>query len=78
MALEDTKMDENPVIAKWDELKALVVEMELDLVKNARGNAAAGLRTRKRLRTLKGVASDLVKLTLERDKAEKTAEKPVE
>ena len=73
-------MDENPVIAKWDELKALLVEAELDLVKNARGNAAAGLRTRKRLRVLKSVVSDLVKLTLERDKAEKasSAEKPIE
>lgn len=69
-------MDENTVIAKWDELKALVVEMELDLIKNAKGNAAAGLRTRKRLRVLKGMAADLVKLTLERDKAEKASEKP--
>lgn len=69
-------MDENTVIAKWDELKALVVEMELDLIKNAKGNAAAGLRTRKRLRALKGMAADLVKLTLERDKAEKASEKP--
>lgn len=66
-------MDENPVVAKWDELKALVVEIELDLVKNAKGNAAAGLRTRKRLRSLKGMVSDLVRVTLERDKAEKVS-----
>ena len=49
---------------KWRELKELVVNLEDDVMKNAGGNAAAGTRARKGLRTLKKQAADLVKLTL--------------
>jgi hypothetical protein len=42
----------------------LVASLETDVAKNASGNAAAGTRARKGLRTLKKNASDLVKLTL--------------
>ena len=49
---------------KWQELKELVVSLEDDVMKNAGGNAAAGTRARKGLRTLKQQAADLVKLTL--------------
>lgn len=68
-------MEENDVMAKWNDLKSLIESLELDVMKNAKGVAAAGVRARKGLRTLKARASELVKLTVERDKVkpEKTA-----
>ena len=66
---------DNSVLAKWAELKALVETLELDLQKNARGVAAAGVRVRKGLRDLKSRAAELVKMTVELDKSKK-AEKP--
>jgi len=65
----------NPVLEKWTELKKLVEDLELDVVKNARGTAAAGVRARKGLRELKSLAAGLVKMTVETDKASK-AQKP--
>jgi hypothetical protein len=65
--------DTNTVLAKWSELKSLVEALEVDVVKNGeKGVAAAGVRARKGLRQLQGVAKDLVKLTLETDKAGKS------
>tara|TARA_B100000809_G_scaffold40557_1_gene35408 strand:+ start:568 stop:750 length:183 start_codon:yes stop_codon:yes gene_type:complete len=52
------------VETKWQELKELVASLETDVLKNADGNAAAGTRARKGLRSLKKNAADLVKLTL--------------
>jgi len=69
-------MDDNTVLAKWGELKTLVETLELDLQKSARGVAAAGVRVRKGLRDLKGRAADLVKTTVELDKAKKAAKPP--
>ena len=46
--------------------------IDLDVHKNANGNASAGVRARKGLRLLKTQAADLVKLTVELDKAKKT------
>lgn len=63
---------ENVVVTKWNEIKALVESLELDVVKNARGTVAAGIRARKGLRTLKSKASELVKLTIELEKSKKT------
>jgi hypothetical protein len=63
------------VIVKWEELKALVSDLELDVLKNDKGNNAAGVRVRKGLRTIKSKASELVKITTEIDKARKAAEK---
>lgn len=62
----------NPVIEKWQELKVLMETIDLDVHKNANGNASAGVRARKGLRLLKSQAADLVKLTVELDKAKKT------
>ncbi len=62
----------NPVIEKWQELKVLIESIDLDVHKNANGNASAGVRARKGLRLLKTQASELVKLTVERDKAKKS------
>jgi hypothetical protein len=58
----------NPVIEKWQELKVLIESIDLDVHKNANGNASAGVRARKGLRLLKSNAAELVKLTVERDK----------
>jgi len=55
------------VLAKWTEIKTAVALLEEDVTKNASGNAAAGVRARKALRTLKQDVSNLVKLTLVKD-----------
>ena len=65
---------ENPVIVKWNELKSLVEGVELDVVKNSRGVAAAGVRARKGLRALKAKASEIVKLTVDLEKSKKETE----
>jgi hypothetical protein len=67
-------MSDNPIVAKWNELKALVEALEADVAKNAKGVAAAGVRARKGLRQLQGTAKELVKLTLETDKSGKEKE----
>lgn len=67
---------ENGVLMKWTEFKALVETLELDMQKNARGVAAAGVRVRKGLRDLKVRAAALVKTTVELDKAKKAAKPP--
>lgn len=59
---------ENAVLTKWNEMKLLVESLELDVAKNARGTAAAGVRLRKGLRQLKTKCAELVKLTVVRDK----------
>lgn len=65
-------MDDNQVLAKWNELKSLVEALELDAHKNSRGVAAAGVRLRKGLRQMKARAGELVKLTVELDKTHKS------
>jgi hypothetical protein len=64
-------MSDNPIVSKWNELKALFEALEADVAKNAKGVAAAGVRARKGLRQLQSTAKDLVKLTLETDKSKK-------
>lgn len=64
---------DNAVLVKWTELKAVVDALELDIVKNAKGVAAAGVRSRKGLRELKTLAAVLVKLTVDLDKAKRAA-----
>jgi hypothetical protein len=64
-------MSDNPIVAKWNELKTLVESLEADVAKNAKGVAAAGVRARKGLRLLQAKSKELVKLTLETDKSEK-------
>jgi hypothetical protein len=58
------------VLAKWNELKTIVESVDLDVHKNASGNASAGVRARKGLRALKTAAAELVKLTISSEKAE--------
>lgn len=61
--------DSTNILENWEALKALVEEVELDVHKNAHGNKSAGVRARRGLRELKSKAADLVKLTLEAQKA---------
>ena len=49
------------VLNKWQELKVLMESLEIDVHKNASGNASAGTRARKGLRQLKNCAAELVK-----------------
>lgn len=63
--------DENLILSKWAELKSLVEALELDVNKNAKGVAAAGVRVRKGLRLIQSSAKQLVKITLENVKEKK-------
>ena len=56
---------------KWTELKTLVESLELDVLKQANGNASAGVRARRGLRLLKNEVSDLVRVSLSTEKARK-------
>jgi hypothetical protein len=60
------------ILNKWNEIKVLVDSIDLDVLKNANGNASAGVRARKGLRTLKNAASELVKTTITEEKTRKT------
>ena len=60
------------ILENWTELKALVEAAEVDVLKNAKGNSAAGVRARRALRLLKGRSADLVKLTISEEKARKS------
>ena len=62
----------NPVTDQWQEIKVLMESIDLDVHKNAAGNASAGIRARKGLRLLKQKTAELVKLTVEVDKERKS------
>ena len=66
---------DNDVLKKWEELKEVVESLEVDVAKNARGVASAGVRARKGLRDLQKKSKELVKLTIELEKAAKTEQK---
>ncbi len=59
------------ILEAWSEVKALVEAAEIDVVKNAGGNSAAGVRARRALRILKNKSADLVKLTISEEKSRK-------
>ena len=58
------------LVESFEQLKVLVESLQIDIVKNASGNKSAGVRARKGLRTLKKLASELVKDSLTSDKEE--------
>ena len=63
--------ESNVLLGQWEELKTLVESLEGDVVKNAiKGNKSAGVRARKGSRLLKKQATELVKATLNQDKAD--------
>ena len=57
----------------WNEIKALVESLDVDVRKNASGNASAGVRARKGLRLLKAKTSELVKATLGKETEQQAA-----
>lgn len=59
------------IIEKWTEIKTIIESIDLDINKNAAGNASAGVRARKGLRLLKKEAAELVKATVAADKERK-------
>ena len=59
------------ILDKWNEIKVLVETIDLDVHKNANGNASAGVRARRGLRSLKKESADLVRLTIENEKLKK-------
>ena len=61
------------ILNKWQEIRVLVESIDLDVSKNAGGNASAGVRARKGLRLLKKEAADLVKMTVTADKDRKAS-----
>jgi hypothetical protein len=65
----------NEVIAEtWKRVKTLVESMDIDVQKNASGNASAGVRARRGLRLLKKEAAALIKSMVEVEKDRKAAE----
>ncbi len=61
----------NSVLDKWNEIKVLVESIELDVHKNAGGNASAGVRARRGLRLLKSEVAGLIKQTIQAEKEKK-------
>jgi hypothetical protein len=59
------------ILEQWKEIRVLIESLELDVHKNAGGNASAGVRARRGLRLLKSKSAELVKATIEADKAKK-------
>jgi len=64
-------MSESNILELWAEIKTLVESLDLDVVKNANGNASAGVRARRGLRLLKSKSGELVKTTISVEKASK-------
>jgi hypothetical protein len=63
-----TGAEEQQLWDEWNELSGLVQSAGIDLHKNLRGGAYAGVRLRKKLRSIKQAAAALVQKTSERDK----------
>lgn len=56
------------IVEQWERVRTLVDATEVEVLKNANGNASAGVRARKGLRELKKETHELVKLTVEETK----------
>ena len=59
------------ILDQWNEIKTLVESLEVDVAKNAAGNASAGVRARRGLRLLKSKSASLVKTTISEEKTRK-------
>lgn len=62
----------NDILTLWNEIKQLTTEIDVDIHKNANGNASAGVRARKGLRLIKAKVSELTKVTVNEEKSRKT------
>lgn len=71
MLPKEKKQVDNLIQDLWTEIRSLVESIDLDVRKNAAGNASAGVRARKGLRSLKSKASALTKVTVESEKSRK-------
>jgi len=67
-------MANSQIVDAWQKVKTLVESMEIDIQKNATGNASAGVRARRGLRLLKKVTAGLIKSMVEVEKSRKGAE----
>tara|TARA_B100000683_G_scaffold181672_1_gene175060 strand:- start:298 stop:498 length:201 start_codon:yes stop_codon:yes gene_type:complete len=65
-------MSSSNILELWSEVKTLVESLDLDVVKNANGNASAGVRARRGLRLLKSKSAELVKATIAEEKSRKS------
>jgi hypothetical protein len=59
------------MLTLWSEIQEMIGEINVQLMKNLKGNSSAGVRARKGLRTLKAKCGALTKLTVENDKLRK-------
>lgn len=57
------------LLTLWNEVKVTVESLELDVQKSAKGNASAGVRSRKGMRHLKTTISEFVKESVNVQKA---------
>lgn len=64
-------MNDSNILEIWAEIKTLVESLDLDVMKNANGNASAGVRARRGLRLLKTKSAELVKTTISAEKSRK-------
>lgn len=64
-------MASSNILELWKEIQTLVESLDLDVMKNANGNASAGVRARRGLRLLKTKSAELVKATIAEEKAKK-------
>jgi hypothetical protein len=56
------------IVEKYETIKIMIESLQTDVVKNSQGNKSAGVRTRKGLREVKKLLSELVKTSLSTDK----------
>jgi hypothetical protein len=69
------ELTDSELLAQWSEIKKNVEDLELDIVKNVRGVASAGIRARKVLRDLRTKLTVFVRNTIKRDKSKKAEKK---
>lgn len=74
--MSENQTETSTVLAKWEELKTLVADLEKDVTKNAeKHNCSAGTRVRVSVRALVKLAKSLSRELLAADKAVKAARK---
>jgi hypothetical protein len=67
-------MANDKIVEIWNEINVILESLNIDVRKNAAGNASAGVRSRRGLRLLRTRANDLIKMTLDIEKARKENE----
>jgi putative ubiquitin-RnfH superfamily antitoxin RatB of RatAB toxin-antitoxin module len=62
-------MSDTTLLEKWNQIREIMSDLELDVHKNARGVSSAGVRLRKGLRAVKAISVEIVRMTIAQDKA---------